>query len=68
MTEFLDGREKSREDASHLANEGRRAENPRNQTVIANVGLEADQQRKENKKLKDLEDSRADIRSRYKNA
>jgi hypothetical protein len=62
VTEFVDGPEESREDASHPAEDGRRAETPGEQEAGANFGAGTEEQRKEAKRRRDLDNSGADIR------
>ena len=62
VTEFVDGPEESREDASHPADDGRHAETPGEQEARANFGAGTEEQRKEVKRKRDLDDSGADIR------
>ena len=62
QTEFVDGPEESREDASHPADDGRQAETPGEQEVRANFGAGTEAQRKEAKRRIDLDDSGKDIK------
>ena len=67
VTEFVDGPEESREDASHPADDGRHAETPGEQEVRANFGAGTeDQRRKEAKRRRDLDESGADIRGQHR--
>ena len=65
-TELVDGPEESREDASHPADDGRRAETPGEQEARANFGAGTEAQRKEAKRRRDLDESGADIRGQHR--
>ena len=58
-TELVDGPEESREDASHPADDGRRAETPGQQEARANFGPDVEESRKETKRKRDLDNSGA---------
>ena len=66
VTEFVDGPEESREDASHPADDGRRAEIPGEQEARANFGAGTEEQRKEAKRKRNLDDSGADIKGNHR--
>jgi hypothetical protein len=66
VTEFVDGPEESREDASHPADDGRRAETPGEQEARANFGAGIEEQRKEAKRKTDLDDSGANIKGNHR--
>jgi hypothetical protein len=66
VTEFVDGREESRDDASHPADDGRRAETPGEQEVRANFGAGTEAHQKEAKRKRDLDDSGADIKGNHR--
>ena len=66
VTELVDGPEESREDASHPADDGRRAETPGEQEARANFGAGTESQRKEAKRRRDLDDSGKDIKGNWK--
>jgi hypothetical protein len=66
VTELVDGPEESREDASHPADDGRRAETPGEQETRANFGAGTEEQRKEAKRKRDLDDSGADIKGNHR--
>ena len=66
VTELVDGPEESREDASHPVYDGGHAETPGQQEARANFGPDAERNRKETKKRRDLDDSGADIRGNFR--
>jgi hypothetical protein len=66
VTEFVDGPEESREDASHPADDGRQAETPGEQEARANFGAGTEAQRKEAKRRRDLDDSGKDIKGNWR--
>ena len=62
VTEFVDGPEESREDASQPADDGRRAETRGEQEIRFNFGAGTEEQRKEAKRRRDLDTSGKDIK------
>ena len=66
LEELVDGPEESREDASHPADESRRAETPGEEEVRANFGPEAEQHLKETKRRRDMDDFGADIKGQHR--
>ena len=63
---MVDGPEVCREDASHLADDGRRAGNPGEEEVRANFGPGAEQHLKETKRRRDTDDPGADIKGQHR--
>ena len=66
VTEFVDGPEESREDASHPADDGRQAETPGEEEARANFGPDSREQHKEAKRRRDLDDSGGDIKDNWR--
>ena len=63
---MVDGPEESREDASHPAHDGRRAEIPGEEELRANVCPGSEDQRKETKSGKDLDDFEIDLKGNWR--
>ena len=66
VTEFVDGPDESREDASHLADDARQAKTPCEEEIRANFRPGIEEQRKEAKRRRDLDDSGRDIKGNWR--